>query len=272
MTKAVVAKSPVYQARTSTTQPPDLPLIDLPPIPPADPAATCASQGGVWNHASLVCGPAPPVIDAQTAEQACASSGGTWDPATTSCIPAGGGEAAVLVADTRTLDYPRVHREALGYGYWALDIPSGGESTVLATLGAMQVVPVASGPVGGVSFVELAVATPTADPSAVNAGGWVSAQRAAGLAIVGSIGSDGKPLLCATDDVSVASRITEGNASAAVIFEPSGGWAAGMSPGTKTALYVALGVGGAAAIAGGAYYLTRKKRVTPNPRRRRRRR
>jgi hypothetical protein len=254
------------------------PIVPLPPVippkgvkrPTTDPAESCSKGGGIWDPVSKVCGPAV-TPDTRTPEQVCFDSGGTWDLATTSCIPAGG----TLMVDDGTvpyagaLNYPRVHREALGYGYWALDIPPEADATAMAALDLLAV-RVTTGPVEGLAWVALQAPDPGAGSALVNAGEWVRSQRAAGLAVIGTLfGTDA--IMVGTNEIAVASQVTGQSDQAAVMFEPSGGW---IGPGAagKTALYIGLGVAGVAVLAGGAYYLSRKPKRIANPRRGRRRR
>jgi hypothetical protein len=235
------------------------------PLPEGDPLAQdCLNSGGTWDSTGGTC-----IISGPTAEEICAATGGTWDLATTSCIPAGGGGGGD-VRSIGPLDFPRVHREALGYGYWALDLSApGAEGGVLGVLDAMHVNLYASGCGAGAGECAELAPGPAPDATSSSALVWVTQHRAAGAAIIALVSADGKALFTSTNDVRVASDITNANAAAAVLFEPSGGWGADSS--SKTALYVGLGVAGAAVIAGGAWYLTRKKPITPNRRRRRRR-
>ena len=247
------SKSPATRSGVTSTsfKRPTVPVINLPEVtPPSEPTPM----------------PLGPMPEEMTPEQACVVSGGAWDPATTSCVSASVDQGPSMEERVGPLDFPRVHRSALGYGYWALDIPPEAESVALATLDVFGAVP-ASGPVAGVPFVAL---TPSIGADAPSARAWVEMQRSAGLGVIATIVAQ-QALMAATADVSVASALTNENDAAAVMFEPSGGWTLPDET-SKTVLYVALGAAGVAVIAGGAYFLTRKpKPRIPNRRRRRRR-
>ena len=218
-------------------------------------------------------GKGQPAIATIDMAAACADSGGTWDAATTSCVPAGSAITDGGTSQLGPMDYPRVHREALGHGYWALDLsPTGAEGVVLGVLDSMHVIlyPGGCDPIlEGMECVELGIG-PAPDAMSSSALVWVTQHRSAGASIIILVSADGKALLTSTNDVSRASDITNASDKAAVLFEPSGGW--GVSSTGKIALYVSLGVAGVAVLVGGAYYLTRKPKRVANPRRGRRRR
>jgi hypothetical protein len=200
-----------------------------------------------------------------SAADACAQTGGIWDVSTTSCLPAT--RLDEQLTTTGQMDFPRVRRSALGYDYFALDIPPESEPAALAALSAFWLSGPGPGSVPGVEFWTLGI---EGSVGSVPATDWIGAQRAAGLGIVGVIGTGAQ--ICATNDVSVASSLTLANEAGAVLFEPSAGWTAPGAGASKTTMYVVAGVAGAAVIGGLVWYGSRKQKITKNPRYRTRRR
>jgi hypothetical protein len=170
--------------------------------------------------------------------------------------------------------YQRVPRSALGYSYWAIDISDPVmEQAAVGLLGGMHLT--LSSRTGtpipdGMECAQLQPGPP-ASADASNALAWVDHKRAAGVAVLLVVATDGRVLMTATGDVSKASQITNATENAAVMFEPSGGWSSPGAVAAKAGLYVALGIGGVALLGGLVYLATRKPSRTPNRSRRHRR-